>query len=78
MIWRVISHVPNLDKFEAAPVCPEDVIAPQTEDNALSYLWPSLQVSELAVFSEVPDQDNETILHKEFQHVLDPQFPFFL
>ena len=41
---RVVMHVLYNDDFEAAPVCPEDVITSLAEDGAMSDLCPSLQV----------------------------------
>ena len=75
MVWRVIAHVYNLDEFEPTLVRPENVISPQAEDSDLSDLCPSLQVSEPAAFSEVPDQVNKTDLHKEVHQALAPRAP---
>ena len=36
VVWCVVPHVPNTDKFEAMPVHTEVVIAPRAEDSALS------------------------------------------
>ena len=70
MVWHVIAHVPNPDKFEAAPVHPDDVISPRAEDGALPDLCSSLQVTEPAALSKLSDQGNNTVLRKYVCHTL--------
>ena len=64
VVGCVVAHVLYPNKFEELPVRPEDIIASQAEDGALSDLCPSLQVPKPAALLEVPDQVNKTELCK--------------
>ena len=64
MVGCVVAHVPYTANFEAALVRPVDVIASQLKVGALSDLFPSLQVPNLAVLSEMLEQFNETEIRK--------------
>ena len=60
VIGHVVVYVSYPDKFEAAPVRPEDVIASQAEGGSLSDLCPSIQVPKPAALLELMDQVNNT------------------
>ena len=77
VIRRVVAYVLDPDKLEAAPVCPENVIAYLSEDGSLPDFLPSLQVMKPAALSEVSYQVYETVLCKEVQHALAPRYPCF-
>ena len=61
VIRRKFAHVSDLNKLEAALVCPENVVAYRLEENSLPDLGPSLQVLKLTVLAEVADQVYETM-----------------
>ena len=64
VVGLVVTHVLYPEKFKAATVLPEDIIAFREDDGALSDLCPSLQVPKLTELSEVTDQVNKAKLHK--------------
>ena len=62
VIWGVVTYAPYSNHFEAAPICPNDVVTSWLHHYALSHLRPRLNVPVPPALPEVVEDVHQTEL----------------
>ena len=70
----MIPHVTYSHYFEAAVICPQDVITSCPQQPILLHLWPCLQVAEFFALPEVMEEVHQPKIHQQISNLPTARF----